>query len=265
MKNIDLDECHRLLLQIATTFADICERHHIPYYMLGGTMMGAIRHQGFIPWDDDMDFGVERPYFDQLIQALTDELPEHLKIRTIDNSAYVFSNYFKIEDIRTEVVDYWHDNVTEMGICIDVFPIDKGMKNRFSTKALASFVFFFLQINVFLLIDPKYRKGYKRYVAMLLRKVNSSSLQKRIHYIDRIIKKYSADTSKFMVNFYGRYKLKEIIPASFFGKPQPYPFENTTLTGVEKVDDYLSLLYGNYRQLPPEDKRTNHTIRRSYK
>ena len=64
-KTISLPECHNILLNIAIDFHNTCAKHNIPYYMLGGTQLGAVRHKGFIPWDDDMDFGVPRMYFEQ--------------------------------------------------------------------------------------------------------------------------------------------------------------------------------------------------------
>lgn len=66
MRKISIEELHAKLLDIAKVFHQICERHQIPYYMISGTMLGAVRHKDIIPWDDDMDFGVPREYFDEL-------------------------------------------------------------------------------------------------------------------------------------------------------------------------------------------------------
>ena len=79
MKRIGIDEIHARVLAIAKEFDKICTRHQIPYYMLGGTMLGAIRHKGFIPWDDDMDFGVPIAYYDQLEEILKEELPSNYR------------------------------------------------------------------------------------------------------------------------------------------------------------------------------------------
>ena len=76
LRRIDMDECHEHLLRIAECFDGICRRHGIPYFMLGGTMLGAVRHKGFIPWDDDMDFGIPRPYFNRFIETAREELPD---------------------------------------------------------------------------------------------------------------------------------------------------------------------------------------------
>ena len=95
LKKITLAECHKELLHIATAFDQICQKHHIPYYMLGGTMLGAIRHNGFIPWDDDMDFGIPRPYFAQFITLAEQELPPKYKLITSKNSPALKKGFIK--------------------------------------------------------------------------------------------------------------------------------------------------------------------------
>ena len=97
LKKITLAECHKELLHIATAFDQICQKHHIPYYMLGGTILGAIRHNGFIPWDDDMDFGIPRPYFNQFIALAEQELPPKYKLITSKNSPALKKGFIKIQ------------------------------------------------------------------------------------------------------------------------------------------------------------------------
>lgn len=264
-KSINIDECHNILITLASAFDEICRRHHIPYYMLGGTMLGAVRHRGFIPWDDDMDFGVERSYFPQLIKALSEELPEHLKVRTLDNSNHIFSNFCKIEDTRTEVIENWHDNSKGIGICIDVFPLDKGRKKSWQTKIFASYIYTLLQLKDYVYFDPKFRRGFKKYVAIILRKTNRISIKKRLQIIEELIRKHTHKESPYLINYYGRWRKKEITTKSIIGQPQAYPFENIILTGVENANTYLSTLYGNYKQLPPEEKRINHINSMCYK
>ena len=86
MKKLNIEECHARLLKIAEIFDIICKDNGIPYYMLGGTMLGAIRHKGFIPWDDDMDFGVPRKYYKDLIDIFDKKLPNPYKYHTYNNS-----------------------------------------------------------------------------------------------------------------------------------------------------------------------------------
>ena len=126
MKKIGIEEVHSRLLAIAKVFDDICTRHNIPYYMIGGTMLGAIRHKGFIPWDDDMDFGVPIEYYKELIDTLENELPYPYRCCTYKNHPAVLFTYFKIEDQSTCIDDaaIYLPLEDKLGINIDIFPLN---------------------------------------------------------------------------------------------------------------------------------------------
>ena len=94
-------ELHRRALALGKCFHSICEKNSIPYYMLGGSMLGAVRHKGFIPWDDDMDFGVEREYFNKLLQILNEQLPENYRLVSKDNVKGFYGGFVKLEDRQT--------------------------------------------------------------------------------------------------------------------------------------------------------------------
>ena len=95
MERIDIEEVHSRVLAIAKEFDRICTLHGIPYYMIGGTMLGAIRHKGFIPWDDDMDFGVPIEHYQELINILEKELPYPFRCCTYKNHPAVLFNFLK--------------------------------------------------------------------------------------------------------------------------------------------------------------------------
>ena len=125
MDLLNIREIQLCCLKIAKEFAKICERHNIPYYMLEGTMLGAVRHKGFIPWDDDMDFGVPLEHFDEVINLLKKELPAPYKCSTYKDSKCVFFSFFKIEDTSTVLDDKQLPCrlANKIGINIDVFPL----------------------------------------------------------------------------------------------------------------------------------------------
>ena len=126
MKKIDnIEELHKILLDIAKYFHQICVDNDIPYYMLGGTMLGAVRHKGFIPWDDDMDFGVERKYFEKLETILEERVDSPYRLLTKYNSKIILNDFDKLEDSRTIVQDPSRSNINEVfGVNVDVFPLD---------------------------------------------------------------------------------------------------------------------------------------------
>ncbi|MDR1602128.1 MAG: LicD family protein [Tannerella sp.] len=262
MKPIDIDECHTILLSIAAEFDRICRKHQIPYYMLGGTMLGAVRHRGFIPWDDDMDFGVPRKHFARLVEMLSEELPAHMRVLTLNNRGFIVANYIKIDDRHTYVADYWLNQDTKIGVNIDIFPLDEGLRSGLQTRLFVSYILFLLTIKDFICIDPDKRRGVKKIFARMLRFLFLHKTGKLLKYIDRCIVRHTFRDSAFQINYYGKWREKEVVSKKIFGEPKAYEFRGCPFYGVEDADAYLTQLYGNYMQLPPEREQTAHATER---
>jgi len=259
MKTIDMDECHRLLLAIAAAFDAICRTHRIPYYMLGGTMLGAVRHRGFVPWDDDMDFGVPRGDYDRLAALLTAELPPHLRALTRDNGGFAASNFIKIDNRLTHIADCWYGEAMDMGVNIDIFPLDEGLPTPLRTRIFASGIGLALRLKDYLGIDPGKRRGVRACVARVVRCLFRFGTARVLDYVARRIHNRTAGReSDFFVNYYGRWRTREIVAKRIFGAPTAYDFEGCTFYGVEDADAYLAQLYGDYMRLPPEGEQTVH-------
>ena len=259
MRKIDINECHALLLNLAKEFDRICTKHKIPYYMLGGTMLGAIRHKGFIPWDDDMDFGIPREYYHQFKEVCLTELNPRYKFINEDNSEYAILGIGKMLDTNTLLKEiYSVDTDEEIGVNIDVFPLDYTN----SSKGLFSFnnrmrMAFKLQKLIFMNADD--RRGWKKWVAKLVKCVLPLHKDSILSYINsKFLDRCKNRENDSVCNVAGAWGLKELVPQEFFGAPVRYKFENLELCGVDNYDGYLKSLYSNYMQLPPEDKRHIH-------
>ncbi len=244
------------LLQIAKEFDRICTEHHIPYYMIGGTMLGAIRHKGFIPWDDDMDFGVPIEYFNELTAILEKELKDPFRCCTCYNHPAVIFNFNKIEDHSTFI-----DNVfvklppdKQIGINIDVFPLNKcDLDDKTWNKIRRR--------NVVLsgyersMTNPKSLP--RRLVKFLLRLLSLGNHKIVNRRIDRLLLRNGK--GDYYGNSLGRWgEIKEKMPYEWFGRGRRYEFEDACFLGPEKYDEYLTHIYGDYMKLPPEDKRQPH-------
>lgn len=254
MKEINTtNELHEILLNLGKEFHKICTKNDIPYYMLGGTMLGAIRHKGFIPWDDDMDFGVPRKYYEKCIATLRDQLPTQYKLQTIDNSDSLLIDIIKISDERTIINEMYKENVQqEIGINIDIFPIDSmktiGMKNHI--------IAFLVRLQNYIFLSHKSRPFVKKTIALFLKSI-FFFLKKRsiINLINYHLLDYEGE---YMTNIYGAWGIKETVKHEIMGHPTLYQFEDTQFYGVENYSSYLSSLYNDYMQLPPETKRHLH-------
>lgn len=255
MKRMTLDEIHLTLLDIAKEFDRICVKHNIPYYMIGGTMLGAVRHKGFIPWDDDMDFGVPVEYYEELQWILNKELPSFYRCSTYKNSDSVFLPFFKIEDTSTILDDKQIPLPLnkKIGVNIDIFPL--YMTNMSDINIVKSRKYYRLGAKIY----TNSRSNYKivKIIKQLLRILCPVSQR---WFCDRSIKCASRILSgPYLSNIWGRWEEKEFCPPDWYGMNVRYPFENITLIGIKENDFYLSQMYGQYMRLPKDSERFTHS------
>lgn len=255
MKQLNTKEQQSLILGIAKAFSRVCEKNDIPYYMLGGTMLGAIRHQGFIPWDDDMDFGVPRQFYEKLKVVLEDQLPDRYKCRTFFNSKNVVYGYIKIEDTFTKCNNAQFKKLGDdrLGLDLDIFPLDScncGDK----------------KIKKIIWLNDKYgriftasatRNLWKNILKKLIRLVFPFTQKFCYNYIEKQIG--SINPGEFLANIYGHWEDKEIVPKAWYGENIKYKFEDTEFCGFLEYDLYLRQLYGDYMKLPPVELQKGHS------
>lgn len=254
MERIEVKECQKYLLQLAKTFHKICVRNSIPYYMIGGTQLGAIRHKGFIPWDDDMDFGIPRKFYKNLLDILEKELPPEYKVISLYNTPTYTNGFFKIEDSRTLIKEV-NSKGLKIGLNIDVFPIDYCNDN----KGLFSKNWWIVQLDkleTYSFVELE-KLGWLRMIAnFALRRLSLFKDNKSIYsFIDKHLIEKNGD---YWVNHYGAYANKEVVPIEMYGTPTLYTFEDTEFYGVEQFDRYLGHFYGDYMQLPKDSARHFH-------
>lgn len=249
------EEIHDILIGIGKAFHRVCQKHDIPYYMLGGTMLGAVRHGGFIPWDDDMDFGVPREHFERLKELLKAELPSPYGIVTIDDSDVMVTDIIKIENTLTEMSELYKENFSRhIGLNIDIFPLD-GVNAEDIGKVKRALTL--RNIHYYRFLSLKQRHGAKKIAAMLfktlLRPIKPTTIPERIV---RMI--HSDGNASCYANIYGAWGIKEVVDKKIFSPAKLYRFEDTEFWGVSDSDAYLRQLYGDYMKLPPENKRHLH-------
>ena len=123
----ELKAVWKVMLDILEVFIGVCEKHHLTYWLEGGSMLGAVRHKGFIPWDDDIDVAMPRADFEKLQKILPGELPPHLFMQTSETDPEYAAPLMKIRDSRTTGIDSYHVKCGlkfNMGVFVDVNPID---------------------------------------------------------------------------------------------------------------------------------------------
>ena len=254
---IELIHCE--LLKIAKEFHLFCQENNLTYYIIGGTFLGAVRHGGFIPWDDDMDIAMPRRDFEKFLSIYPQEKYKIASYRTKDNYKYYFPQLYN----ERYIVKEKNGNVAKL--YIDIFPID-GMPNN---KVIRSFhigriLYHRMKLSFYYhdTIDMnKKRKMYEKILITLAKSIPFENLIDQIkekETIDRLLRKNDMYDSRLAGTIMGAYRVKEIVETRMFGSPKLYEFEDTQLYGPECADEYLTHMYGDYMKLPEEKDRRSH-------
>ena len=256
MASYDIRPLQLRILDILLAVHKVCEKHNLRYYIIAGTLLGAIRHKGFIPWDDDIDIGMPRKDYDQLMSHADTWMPKPLELVSYETDKTYPLPFAKIQDASTTLIERMHLKYLG-GIYIDVFPIDGMTANPIVQRWHFIRYFYYKKILYFICRDP-YRHGHgpSSWVPLLCRKFYTlEGVQEKIKQLQ---KAYDFDTSAYVVDHDDG--SKGIMPRMFFGKPTPIPFEGKYVMGVEKPDAYLSKKYGNYMIIPQENKQKQHNF-----
>lgn len=255
MRKIIVEEVKAIMLDILKDVAHFCEQNDIVYFLSSGTLIGALRHKGFIPWDDDIDIEMPRPDYERFIK-LYSEKGKYSVLSPYDKKSFYF--HTKIYDDRTikteNIIN--HRDYCPVGVDIDVFPIDgqpdEKHFNRFKTETdFRQFVF-----SLFLLsIKPIPKDDVSMFIKSVLSHIVGYKRLLRIYM--KSASKYDYSTSS-MVGFispYSKYKnrhSKDVFKSGF-----KVSFEDADFFAPVGYDQYLTNIYGDYMTPPPEDKRAS--------
>lgn len=257
MKQISLKESQSILLELAKVVRDIASRHGIPFFMVGGTMLGAIRHKGFIPWDDDMDFGVTYDHYFELINILKAELPERYRCLYYEDNSPVKSFFFKVEDTKT-IVDDPCINLplaNKLGLSIDIFPIVNCTEEQ--GENMTAEVQKILKKGKMRVIpqNASWSKKFAKTVLVFLGGGDNLTEKRKVKKLLDSVPPGDRYCNVSSPQFW-----RIIWPKSTFDELEKFPFEDTCFWGPKDYDAYLSRCYKKYMELPPENKRRTHLL-----
>lgn len=263
---LSLEEIKKVELDLLTQFHDVCRKQKLRYSLGGGTLLGAVRHGGFIPWDDDIDVMMPRPDYDAFIAyCIGNETPFALFSHEVNDDYYFLDA--KLSSKNTIIIDNsLNINDKSIGVHIDVFPID-GL-GRTEQEAFFRFIKTSYKrevLNAKTWIKYFKSKTHKIYYEpvrfafyVISRFCNAKNL---ITKIEKYNRKISFDRSMYAGCVSGSYRTKEIMRKNVFSDYIDLNFEKKQFKGIKKYDDYLKKHYGDYMQLPPPEKRkTHHTF-----
>lgn len=257
-------EVQEIIWNIMKDLKPILEDCQFPYFMLGGTLLGAIRHKGFIPWDDDIDIGIPREEYEEFVNDIQEMLPEHLKLQTYWDESPHHYYFSRIVDTRYELERKGSLKERNENVWIDIFPLD-GMPNNSLVRRIHMYRLLYARFRYHIATFDKVnlhrpnRPFYERVAIFLIRISgigNHSDARKWLDKIDALLVKYPPEESDWIVNFMGQYIFKEMFPKKWYGEGTAYPFEDSTMIGPDQYDRVLTQQYGAY-MTPPDDQDKN--------
>lgn len=257
MADYDIRPLQLRVLESLKMFHTVCVEHGLRYFITAGTMLGAVRHGGFIPWDDDLDVAMPRRDYDLLVENSKEWLPYPLELVCAENDPEYPLPFAKLQDASTTLLERPHLPFLG-GIYMDVFPLD-GVPLSWLGQHLRFTQYEYLKRALYFVHRDPYKHGHgaSSWLPLLARRMHTmASLQKDIR---RLMKVNDYDASAFVADYDDG--LKGITPREVFGEPTLIHFEDTEVWGYSHPDLYLRRKYGpDYMQMPPEEKRRQHNF-----
>lgn len=267
--NHELRQLQLVELDIMALFRRICEKHHLRYFMVGGTMLGAIRHRGFIPWDDDMDVGMPRPDYEKFIQIVPAELPEGYDFLNYKLQADYNRYFSRLVDTRVSVYNASNSKTIIEHAWLDIFPLDGMPAGKLRQKMHFWHVTawrFLYRASCFSELANLNRPGRPKYLQLIIRFLSATHLgenldtHKMMRAMEKRLLRYDYDKSDYYVSMVGAYMMREIVDKKLLGSLPEYPFETLMLRGAEDYDGFLRHFYGDYMTPPKDADKDKHNI-----
>lgn len=262
MKEITDKELLQLQLDILRDVDAFCRKNDIEYFLVGGTGIGAIRHGGYIPWDDDIDIGMTRPNYDRFLSSFNGTY-DNLKVYAPEKDWEYYAPYANVCDTRTLLLEGANGHrKDEIGVKIDIFPYDgvpsdeaefEGLRKKAIQLVNACY------IKRYLLSEVR-NKTLRTVCSVLFRKTlqiphSYASLQKKIY---SIAQQTPYEKAEYLEKIVFPYNHNKPCRKELFDSYCDMKFEDLTIRNLKGYDEYLRSVFGDYMQLPPENQRIAH-------
>lgn len=233
----------------------VCRKNNLSYNLDYGTLLGAVRHKGFIPWDDDIDISMPRKDYNKFLE-IVHENDSRYKLLCQEYNPNYFYEFAKIVDSHTKLKETDTIDLPEMGVWVDVFPRDRVPKHY---RIIRPFIIFAVTMRIFA-VQPKFPRKHSIlfYPLWLIARVTGFRLFLRLsNYLSTSCKSHN---SKYEGYLAAMTKGKYFWETALFDNLIKLPFEEKNYPAPHKYHQYLTDMYGEYMTLPPEDKRVRHSF-----
>lgn len=257
-QNTDVRKIQDKLLEILLYFKDFCEKHDLTFVLAGGTCLGAVRHQGFIPWDDDVDVFMLRDDYEKLYRLwkVDADLERYECVRSSEK-INIHHTAMEIKDCNTTFINrHSVDSDINQGLMIDVIPLDGVADGSFSRLVQIMDSMVYCCFNFQRLPEHKGRLTYNA-TKIALAVFRSPKTRYRIwKHCEKRLSRYSIADHQYVASFGEGLKImRQLFPKEWFLKPGKAMFEGHEMPVPANTDEYLKISYGDYMKLPPVEER----------
>ena len=265
MKYIELNqeqlkELHKVQVEILDEIVRICDKHNLQYFLMGGTLLGAVRHKGFIPWDDDLDISMFRKDYDKFIEIAQKELSDNYFLDHYTTNKKYWLGFAKVRKKNTLFSEKSLENIdVNKGIYVDIFPMDNIKKGHGIIEKLRAITIKNITDTFFCKMKISDLKNCRH---PLMVKVLSFFSYNMLHKIqDTLCKRYNNLDTKYIVDFTGPSNYNEVLhPVDYYLPLKELEFEGKMYKVPNDSDKYLTKVYGDYMKLPKKEDRVNHSV-----
>lgn len=248
----------RIQLDIMDAIHHFCVKHHIKYSIAYGTLLGAIRHGGYIPWDDDIDIVMLRPDYERFLKEFKDSEGRYLISEARITKAQFFP-FAKVHDSHT--IWYQKGNNMDTGVFVDIFPLDDLDDTEEESIARVSKYHYMWNFCIAKNNHWGMMTTLKKNIGLMVFKLLyclKPANQTACNFIEEC-KSLHNPSSKYVGYIGGKYVKNNIIPRAFLDALRPIKFEDREYLAMQEYDSYLTRTYGDYMKLPPENQRLPHS------
>ena len=266
MKELTLQELKEIEFDILKMFDDFCKENNIHYFLAYGTLLGAVRYKKFIPWDDDVDLLIPREDYNRMLMLFKDS--EKYRLFAFEKDMEYLYPFAKLCDMTTRKDEFGYDNGVELGVDIDLFPLDAWDDNlekaKQEAKRIKKLMLYLGLTKVKRVDDDSFFKRITKSVLMVWCKMLGGK-----YFIRKIQKEACKEEQKGQAYVGAKswcvYGAKGIIPAEAFADSVEVEFEGRMFPAPIDYDTYLTCLYGDYLPEPPKEKQKTHHSFKAYK